>query len=189
MPLNSLRYLAPRQHRLCCAGFLPPGNLRRGSLRILLLYEAVRSRQYKQVLLVGVAWLVAAALHGAYSWQAGADRKFMVDWWVRYGGFPHSPPDSVADLLWYPEALLRFIYMAFKTPSFAGPEFNEALSDPAGLGLAIAFAVSLALAFIWRRSTGLLAAAAILLTLIASAFQIYPFPLVWYFFSCRSPFS
>lgn len=142
---------------------------------LLLLYEAVRSRQYKQVLLVGVTWLVAAALHGAYTWQAGADRKFMVDWWVRYGGFPHSPPDSVADLLWYPEALLRFIYMAFKTPSFAGPESNEALSDPAGLGLAIAFAVSLALAFIWRRSTGLLAAAAILLTLIASAFEIYPF--------------
>ena len=89
---------------------------------LLLLYEAVRSRRYKQVLLVGVAWLVAAALHGAYTWQAGADRKFMVDWWVSRGGFPHSPPDSVADLLWYPEALLRFIYMAFKTPSFAGPE-------------------------------------------------------------------
>jgi len=78
-------------------------------------------------------------------------------------------------LLWYPEALLRFVYMAFKTPHFAGPHSDEALFSPAGFGLAIAFAASLALAFIRRRPMGLVAAAAILLTLVASGFEIYPF--------------
>ena len=65
--------------------------------------------------------------------------------------------------------------MAFKTPAVAAPGSNKALSDPVALGLTIAFAVSIVLAFIWRRPTGLLAAAAILLTVIASAFEIYPF--------------
>ena len=124
---------------------------------------------------MGLAWLAAVALHGAYILQAGADRKFMVAWWREHDGFPPSPPNSVTDLLWYPEALLRFIYMAFKTPAVAAPGSNEALSDPVGLGLAIAFAVSLVLAFIWRRPMGLLGAVAILLTVIASAFEIYPF--------------
>ena len=142
---------------------------------VLLLYEAVRSRRYKQLLLVGLAWLAAVALHGAYILQAGVDRKFMVAWWREHDGFPPSPPNSVTDFLWYPEALLRFIYMAFKTPAVAAPGSNEALSDPVGLGLAIAFAVSLVLAFSCRRPRDLLGAVAILLTVIASAFEIYPF--------------
>jgi hypothetical protein len=41
--------------------------------------------------------------------------------------------------------------------------------------LALALAAALVFAFIWRRPVGLLAAAAILLTVIASAFEIYPF--------------
>ena len=123
----------------------------------------------------GLAWLAGAALHGAYISQAGTHHEFMMAWWREHDGFPHSPPNSVADLLWYPTALLSFIYMAFKTQAVAVPGSNEALSDPAGLALAIAFAASLALAFIRRRPTDLLAAAAILLTLIAAAFQIYPF--------------
>jgi hypothetical protein len=65
--------------------------------------------------------------------------------------------------------------MAFKTPAVAEPSSNAALSSLTGLGLALVFAVSLALAFIWRRPVGLIAAAAILLTVIASAFEIYPF--------------
>jgi hypothetical protein len=65
--------------------------------------------------------------------------------------------------------------MAFKTQAVAVPGSNKALSDPVGLALVIAVAASLALAFIRRRPPDLLAAAAILLTLIAAAFQIYPF--------------
>ena len=140
-----------------------------------LLYEAVRSRRYEQLLFVGLAWLAGAALHGAYILQAGTHHEFMMAWWKEHDGFPPCPPTSVADLLWYPKALLKFIHMAFQTPAVAVPDANEALSDPADVGLAIALAASLALAFIWRRPTALLAAAAILLTLIASAFEIYPF--------------
>ena len=146
-----------------------------GPAGFLLMYEAVRSRRYKQLLFVGLTWLAGAALHGAYISQAGTHHEFMMAWWREHDGFPHSPPNSAADLLWYPTALLNFIYMAFKTQAVAVPGSNKALSDPVGLALVIAFAASLALAFIWRRPPDLLAAAAILLTLIAAAFQIYPF--------------
>jgi len=140
-----------------------------------LLYEAVNARRYDQVLLVGLAWLAGAALHGAYVLQAGVHHDFMMGFWRKYGGFPPSPLNSIADLLWYPQAFLRFIYMAFKTPDFAGPHSDEALSSSVGFGLTIIFTASLALAFIRRRPMDLVAAAAILLTLVASAFGIYPF--------------
>jgi len=142
---------------------------------LFLLYEAVRSRRYNQLLIVGVAWLAGAALHGAHILQAGVHHEYMMGFWRTFGGFPPSPPKSVADLLWYPQAFVKFMYLAFKTPGFAGPHRNLALSSPAAFGLAIAFAASLALAFVWRRPMGLLAAAAILLTVIAAAFEIYPF--------------
>jgi len=142
---------------------------------LFLLYEAVHSRRYNQVLLVALAWLAGAALHGAHIMQVGVHHEFMMGFWRKLGGFPPSPLNSIAAMLWYPEAFLRFVYMAFKTPHFAGPHSDEALSSPAGFGLAIALAASLALAFIRRRPMGLVAAAAILLTLVASAFGIYPF--------------
>jgi len=142
---------------------------------LFLLYEAVRSRRYNQLTIVGLAWLAGAALHGAYVLQAGVHHEFMLGWWRTYGGFPPYPANSVADLLWYPQAFAKFMYLAFKTPGFAGPHRNLALSSPAAFGLAIAFAASLALAFVWRRPMGLVAAAAILLTLVASGFEIYPF--------------
>jgi uncharacterized membrane protein len=142
---------------------------------VFLLYEAVKARRYDQVALVGLAWLAGVALHGAYVLQAGVHHDLMMGFWRKFGGFPPYPLKSVSDLLWYPEAFLRFAYMAFKTPHFAGPHSDEALSSPAGFGLAIASAASLALAFSRRRPMGLVAAAAILLTLVASGFEIYPF--------------
>jgi hypothetical protein len=108
--------------------------------------------------------------------QQGSDTyEFMVSWWRGYDGFPPYPPTSIADLLWYPNAFLRFVYMAFRAQAVVAPGSNDALSDPAALGLAIALAASLVVAFIWRSDVGLVAAAAILLTVIASAFEIYPF--------------
>jgi hypothetical protein len=142
---------------------------------LFLLYEAVHSRRYNQVLLVALAWLAGAVLHGTHILQVGIHHEFMMGFWRKFGGFPPSPINSIAAMLWYPEAFLRFVYMAFKTPHFAGPHSDKALSSPAGFGLAIALAASLALAFIRRRPMGLVAAAAILLTLVASAFEIYPF--------------
>ena len=55
---------------------------------VFLLYEAVRSRRYKQLLLVGLAWLAGATLHGAYILQAGVHHEFMVAWWREHDGFP-----------------------------------------------------------------------------------------------------
>lgn len=142
---------------------------------LCLLYEAARSHRYRQLLLVGLGWLAGAALHGAYILQAGTHYEFMVGWWREHGGFPPSPVSSVADFMWYPRALSGFVYMAFSTPAVAVPNLNPPLSDPAGLGLAGAFAVALALSFGRRRPTRLIAAAAIVLTVLASSFEIYPF--------------
>jgi predicted membrane-bound mannosyltransferase len=59
---------------------------------LLLLYEAISSSRWRQTVIVGVAWGLAAAIHAAYLLHAGVDRTFMVSWWAKYHGFAGRDP-------------------------------------------------------------------------------------------------
>ena len=81
---------------------------------LLIFYEAIRSARWRQVSTVGIAWISAGALHGAYFLQAGADPSSKVQSWGAKGGFARLFPTSLAELEWYPAALYRLTYLIFR---------------------------------------------------------------------------
>lgn len=143
---------------------------------LLLLYEAVRSSRWRQTIIVGLVWAAGAALHGLYVLHAGVDRPFMISWWGGRNGFAPVFIDSWRDLLWYPRSIARLVYQAFVAAYPISPTGSSGWRpDPLQLFFLTAFILSVIAAVRTRRDVFILAAGAIVLTLAASALQIYPF--------------
>jgi hypothetical protein len=142
---------------------------------LLLLYEAIATSRWRQTVIVGIAWSLGAALHGAYLVQAIVDRAFMVKWWGVRDSFPPFPPTSIGKLLWYPHSFSNLTFLSFREVDHASPGFEEAWVDPLGVLLALALAAALFAVIRSRHRTGIVAAGAILTTFVASMFEIYPF--------------
>jgi hypothetical protein len=142
---------------------------------LLLLYEAIASSRWRQTVIVGIAWSLGAALHGAYLVQAIVDRAFMVKWWGVRDSFPPLPPTSLGKLLWYPHSFSNLTFLAFREVDHASPGFEQAWMDPLGVLLALTLAAALFAVIRSRHRTGIVAAGGVLTTFVASMFEIYPF--------------
>jgi hypothetical protein len=141
----------------------------------LLVHEAVRSRQWRQAISVGLAWSAAAAVHFGYFLWAGPNRDYFVQWWGKRGTFAPFPPSSVAELLWYPQSLSNLTYVAFRNGGFVGSRINPLSYDALGWSLTLALVAAVVLVIVTGRRTALVAVGAILATYLAAVLQIYPF--------------
>jgi hypothetical protein len=142
---------------------------------VLIAYEAIRSRQWRQVISVGLAWSVAAAIHFGYFLFAGPDRDHFVRWWADFHPYAPFPPSSVADLRWYPRSLLDLSYLAFRNTGHAVPRVNPPWLDVVDWSLALALLLATIAVIASGRRTALVAVGGILTAYVASALEAYPF--------------
>ncbi len=139
------------------------------SAALLILWEGIYSSRWKRVVAVGLAWGAGTALHAAYFLKAGVDREEMQQSWGE--GFAPFPPDSIGDFLWYPNALSRLTFWVFKQQD----PYSGIWVDPWGWLFVFVLLIAAVAVFVSRRATAIVAVGAILMTLVASGFQVYPF--------------
>lgn len=143
---------------------------------LLILYEGYAARRWGQIIAIGFGWSIGAGLHALYLWQAGVSRDLMVGWWAKEGGFAPFPLSTAADYLWYPSSLATLAYRPLTLAGIFTPGFDTLpWTKPLLWFLALAL-IAAAIAALWRpRAICTVAIGAILLTLLASVFEIYPF--------------
>ena len=142
---------------------------------LLIFYEALRSGRWRQVFIVGAAWIFAAALHGAYILQAGVDRGYMVRSWAAKGSFAPLLPGSLADLQWYPAMFSGLTHLIFGEVGRAANSINASWFHPLGWPLMLILPIAAIAVLLSRRWTAIVAVGAIFTTLLASGFHAYPF--------------
>lgn len=143
---------------------------------LVLWIEAIRQRQRAAWLAVsgmGLVWMLAFALHHTLAMKTLAGNQHLLDFW-KFAYAP-LPPFSLAEWRWYLDSALALVYLAMRHVGVAHHGMLVAWFDGLNLGLlALSAAGSLALA--WRApriaAIGLMV---LLVTLAASALQLYPF--------------
>jgi hypothetical protein len=123
--------------------------------------------------LVGAAWFTSIAVTFGLTLLVRGIPTGLIDYWQL--GFAPFPPLSAADLRWYADSFLGLVYMPLRElrvpPIPARPEWTGALNlVMAGLGLLGTWAM-----FRRRRRLFVVAGSSVLLTLAASALELYPF--------------
>jgi hypothetical protein len=143
---------------------------------LLILHEGAQSSRWRQTIVVGCVWWAGVVLHGLYTLQAGVKRRFMRTWWGEREGFAPLAIDTFEEVSWYPKALADLLYQTFVAAYPVGPGFGRLqLSDPLPWLLTIIFVLAAIAAVRTHRAIFFVALGAILFTVVASAFRLYPF--------------
>jgi hypothetical protein len=145
-----------------------------GGIGLTLLVMHARDRKYALVradIVMGAAWLASFAVNYLLVSRYYVSNDFLRTYWQRLGAFAPLP-DSLRSLLWYPQTLLGlFSYPLGIVPSDRSRGAADFISCVAGILFLIGCVV---IAWRWKRAMGFIVLT-LILTLVASALQRYPF--------------
>lgn len=145
-------------------------------LGLVLWIEAIRQRQRAAWLAMsgmGLLWMLAFALHHTLVMKTLAGNQHLLDFWK----FAYAPllPDSLAEWRWFLDSALALVYLAMRHVGVA----HHGMLDPwfDGLNLVLlALSTAGAVALAWRAPrVAAIGLTVLLVTLVASALQLYPF--------------
>jgi hypothetical protein len=169
--------------------FSHPSVFPMAAVGLILGVESAMRHQWRTVaglLVVGVLWVLSFGLHYAAGMGAMAADPELARFWIM--AYAPLPPFEPGDATWYRDSGLGLVYLAFRHVGIAHhlalPEWNDGLT----VGLALWVCTGWLMA--WRLGGRWMAVLVlpVLITLLASGLQLYPFrsrlilflvPLLW----------